>query len=105
MRSEIWGKMCDWIEDEPCDIPDENSLHQDICGPLFSHTSARQIKLGSKEDMAARGLRSPDEGDGLALAFAYPVRGRITPGDRYKLTRRQAWLGCRGQTNAAPTSG
>ncbi len=94
LRSEMWGKMRDWIEDEPCDIPDENSLHQDLCGPTYTHTSARQIKLEAKEDMASRGLDSPDEGDALGLTFAYPVRGKVTPRDRYKPGPKRAttWM-------------
>ena len=80
----MWGKTKTWLEDQPCDIPDDNSLHQDLCAPAFKYTSARQIKLEAKEDMAKRGLRSPDIGDALALTFAYPVRD-----DKLRSMRRE----------------
>ncbi len=94
LRAEMWGKTRDWLADEPADIPDNNSLHQDLCAPAYKYTSARQIKLEPKEDMAKRGLRSPDEGDALALTFAYPVRGEVKPRDRYKPepARRTTWM-------------
>jgi hypothetical protein len=95
LRAEMWGKVHDWIVDQPCDIPDTDSLHQDLCGPLYSYTSARQIKLELKEDMAKRGLRSPDEGDALALTFAYPVAGgAVGRRDRYKPEpkRQTTWM-------------
>ena len=94
LRAEMWGKARDWLEDTPVDIPDDNSLHQDLCAPTYKYTSSRQIKLEPKEDMASRGLRSPDEGDALALTFAYPVRGESKTRERYKPEPKRAttWL-------------
>jgi hypothetical protein len=35
----------------------------------------------TKDDMRKRGLASPDDGDALALTFAYPVAGVIEEDD------------------------
>ena len=54
-------------------IPDDQRLELDLTGPGFRHNNRDQLVLESKEDMAKRGLASPDDGDALALTFARPV--------------------------------
>lgn len=77
-RAEMWGEMRAWLEDEPCMIPDSDSLHADICGPQYKIKSNSQILLESKEDMKnKRKVRSPDEADALALTFALPAAAFI----------------------------
>jgi hypothetical protein len=72
-RAEMWGEMKDWLLDEPCSIPDNDSLHRDLCTPKYSFKSNSQILLESKEDIKKRKELSPDEGDALALTFAFPA--------------------------------
>lgn len=76
-RAEMWGLMKLWLDDVPCKIPDEDSLHADLCGIRCSWDSQSRLKLERKEDMKKRGLRSPDEADALALTFAFPDIGLI----------------------------
>ena len=73
-RAEMWGEMKKWLEDHPCQIPDSDSLHADLCGPQYKWDSKHRLALEKKEDMKLRGVRSPDEADALALTFAFPVR-------------------------------
>ena len=61
-------------EDTPVQIPDLDTLHADLTGLKYSYDSNTRLRLEKKEDMKKRGLRSPDEGDALALTFALPVR-------------------------------
>jgi hypothetical protein len=72
-RAEMWGEMKDWLAGQPAQIPDSDTLHADLTGPLYTYDSNQRLKLERKEDMKKRGLRSPDEGDALALTFAFPV--------------------------------
>ena len=72
-RCEMWGEMSRWLKEGGCSIPDDNELHADLVGPNYGYDSAGRLKLESKEDMAKRGLRSPDGADALALTFAFPV--------------------------------
>jgi hypothetical protein len=48
--------------------------------PLSFRTDTGKIKLESKDDMRRRGVKSPNYGDALALAFlkAGPVAGVFT---------------------------
>lgn len=71
-RAEMWGLMREWLLDFPCQIPDNDSLHADLCGVKYKFDSKTRLILERKEDMKKRGIRSPDEADALALTFAYP---------------------------------
>jgi hypothetical protein len=65
--------MGEWLKETPCRIPDEDSLHGDLISPKYKYDSNSRLVMERKEDMKKRGLRSPDEGDALALTFAAPV--------------------------------
>jgi hypothetical protein len=71
-RAEMWGVMKEWMLDEPCQIPDIDSLHADLCSPSYKFDSITRLVLEKVEDIKKRGLRSPDEATALALTFAYP---------------------------------
>jgi len=72
-RAEIWSLMADWLKDVPVSIPDSDSLHSDLCAPFYDADSLGRVTLERKERMKARGVQSPDEGDALALTFAFPA--------------------------------
>lgn len=74
-RAEMWGTMRDWLRGGA--IPNDPELLADLTGieygyAMFSGRDA--IQLEKKADMKKRGLASPDNGDALALTFAYPVQ-------------------------------
>lgn len=71
-RSELWGELKRWLEDEPCSIPDSDTLHADLCGLKYKVDSNSRLRIESKEDAKKRGVRSPDEADALCLTFALP---------------------------------
>ena len=73
-RAEMWADSRDWLDDEAgADIPDSDTLHADACGPGYHYDIIQRLLLESKDEMKARGVRSPDEWDALALTFAEPV--------------------------------
>lgn len=73
-RAEMWEKSRDWLESEGgADVPDLDGLQADACGPGYSYDTAQRLVLESKQKMSARGVRSPDEWDAVALTFAEPV--------------------------------
>ena len=72
-RAEMWWVMRDWIDDYPARLPNDMALASDLSAPGFKHTSNGLKLLESKDDMRARGIRSPDIGDALALTFAVAV--------------------------------
>lgn len=71
-RAEMWGLLKEWLKG-PCQLPDSDTLQADLCGVQNTFDSSGRLKLEQKEHMRKRGLRSPDEGDALALTFAMPV--------------------------------
>lgn len=75
-RSEMWAEMRDWLTDDlPADLPDDDALQADLTAPGYSWDSSGRLVLESKDAMRARGRRSTDAADALALTFAAPVRG------------------------------
>lgn len=74
-RAEMWMKSKEWLQDPAgVDIPDTDSLQADACAPSYGYDSNTRLVLESKKSMKARGVRSPDEWDAVALTFAEPVR-------------------------------
>jgi hypothetical protein len=72
-RTEMWGEFREWLKDGPCSIPDEDALAADVGAVTYKFDSNGRWQLEKKEDMKKRILRSPDEGDAVALTFAEPV--------------------------------
>jgi hypothetical protein len=73
-RAEMWGNMREWLRNGAID--DDPELHADLIGVEYGYTlrdGCDALILERKEDMKKRGLSSPDNGDALALTFAYPV--------------------------------
>ena len=71
-RAEMWGTLREWLHDEPCQVPNNDALHSDICGIRYKIDSNSRLQMERKEDMKKRGIRSPDSADALCLTFAQP---------------------------------
>lgn len=73
-RAEMWKRMKDWLtQEEGVQIPDLDVLQSDITAPWVKNDLNNDLVLSSKEEMRAKGIRSPDLGDALALTFAESV--------------------------------
>jgi hypothetical protein len=88
MRAYMWGKMRDWLEQGAID--ETPVLESDLTGPGYFHDKQDRLLLESKEDMKARGLDSPDDGDALALTFAHAVKAAVRKA-RPTATTRRPW--------------
>lgn len=91
-RAEMWDDSKSWLDDEAgADIPNLDSLQADACGPRYHYDINQRLLLESKEDMARRGVRSPDEWDAIALTFAEPVKD---PPPKPKASgQAKSWMG------------
>ena len=67
-RAEIYGRLREWLAD--ADIPDRDDLMADLSGPKTKWRANNDWLLESKIEMKARGVKSPDLADALALTFA-----------------------------------
>lgn len=72
-RSEMWGRMRDWLDEDDCILPDDDDLKYDLTAPEYFYDLSQKLQLESKEDMKKRGISSPDKADALALTFAERV--------------------------------
>jgi hypothetical protein len=79
-RAEMWWLMKEWLEDQPCRIPNDAGLIADLSAPQPKERSDRKKQLESKAEMTRRQIRSPDLGDALCLTFAETVQFRTIPG-------------------------
>jgi hypothetical protein len=74
-RAEMWERSKEWLGAVGgADIPDSDELHADACGPGYSYDMQQRLVLESKDHMRARGIRSPDTWDAIALTFSEPVK-------------------------------
>jgi hypothetical protein len=70
-RAEMWGFLKEWCK-AGC-LPDDRELSADLTGVEYGYDASDALLLERKDEMRKRGLASPDDGDALALTFAYPV--------------------------------
>lgn len=70
-RAEMWVRMKEWLDlEEGVSLPDMDVLQADMTAPQTKPTVSNDILLESKDQMRARGIRSPDLADSVALTFA-----------------------------------
>jgi hypothetical protein len=72
MRAYMWGRLKEWLLTGAIPEKDQD-LELGLTAPGCGLTKSDQIVLESKQDMAKRGVASPDDADALALTFAQPV--------------------------------
>lgn len=73
-RTDMWDDLREWL-DKGC-IPDHQQTKDDLGGPEKKFAEGGdKIRLETKEEMASRGLSSPDWADPLAFTFAERVAG------------------------------
>ena len=73
MRAYMWGKQVKEFLERGSIDPNDKKLEVDLTGPGWHYNRTNAVVVESKQDMAARGIPSPDDGDALALTFARPV--------------------------------
>lgn len=78
LRSWMWDQMKDWLP--TASIPNDQSLRVDLTGIRYEYKGG-ELLMEDKEDMKARGLKSPDKGDSLAMTFAFPPKPTTKPID------------------------
>lgn len=75
-RAEMWDGIRKWLREGgslPGTGQEAQDLEEDLTSPEYYYDTRGRMLLESKDDMKARGLPSPDDGDSLALTFAAPV--------------------------------
>lgn len=81
-KDEMYGELKKWMEDGPCSLPNDEVLKADLTVSRYTYDSSRRLVIESKEKIKARGGKSPDSADAVALTFAVgmaPKREKKTP--------------------------
>ena len=94
-RAEMWYRSREWLNQPGgADIPDDNLLQRDACGPGYKYDVNQRLVLESKQEMRKRGINSPDRWDAIALTFAEPVLAEVEGGarSRHKQPVRRGWM-------------
>ena len=83
-RAEWYWGLRERFEAGDIDLdPADDELASQLASIQFSYTARGQIILESKDDMAKRGLPSPDRADALMLAFATTTRRKPLKGSGF----------------------
>lgn len=70
-RAEMYQRSLDWLQlPEGVQLPDDSVLQSDATATRRKPTLTNDLLLESKDDMKARGVRSPDLWDAVVLTFA-----------------------------------
>jgi len=71
--AEQWWEMAAWMKDAA--LPVDQRLAHELTARQYTYANKRGcLEIESKKKMKARGLKSPDFADALALTFAEPVQ-------------------------------
>lgn len=86
-RAECWGEMATWLAN--ASIDGDETLKDDLKGPKkLTNKTTGKIQVESKDDMKARGLASPNDGDALSVTFGQAVARKDSAASRAR--RRNA---------------
>lgn len=86
-RAEMWWNMAEWLKRGS--IPDDQVIEDDLIGTEYGFDRNNAVLLEKKDDMKKRGLASPDNGDALALTFAYQIAPRAFEAEQYEKQKRR----------------
>lgn len=89
-RAYMWNEMKEWLRTGAIDSKD-SKLETDLTGPGYHINNQDKLVIESKEQMAKRGVDSPDDGDALALTFAAKVRPTGTVHKAAAMPRSFGW--------------
>jgi len=71
-RIEMWDTMKDAFK-AGVDLPYSDEMKVDLTAPEYGFDNKNRLQLEKKQDMKRRGLKSPDNGDALAMTYATPI--------------------------------
>lgn len=70
LRDELWWKGREWLEAKDCKLCDDDETIAELTTPTYSLMSNGLIKVEGKDELKARGVKSPDRADAWLLTFA-----------------------------------
>lgn len=98
LRAQMYDDARSWMQQPGgAELVDDDELEADLVACGFKYESnGQRLRIESKEDLRARGIRSPDNADAFVLTFAHPVSdtapGAVLPAGRrapHRVQRRE----------------
>lgn len=74
-RAELWGRMRAWLRESGV-LPNDPTLERELTAPEYDYDDKNRLRLESKKQLKARGEKSPDSADALALTFHATIAPR-----------------------------
>jgi hypothetical protein len=71
LRDELWWSALTWLEGRDVKIPAHERLIGELTVPRKMFSSSGKLRIESKDELRARGVKSPDVADAFCLTFAY----------------------------------
>lgn len=78
LRAELYWNLLKKMQEGEIELPNDPALKAQLADVRYRYNSAGKLQIESKEDMRARGSKSPDKADVMMMLFK-PVRARIEP--------------------------
>jgi hypothetical protein len=101
LRDELNYAVREWFGERNCSIPNDPVLISELSAPSYKLTSSGKISVETKDEMKARGLKSPNAADALALTFAAGRKFSVSMVTDQVL-QRAAMLAAHMQTSLRP---
>lgn len=70
LRDELWWKCREWLEAKDCKFADDDETIAELTTPTYKILSNGLIQVERKDEMKARGVKSPNRADAWNLTFA-----------------------------------
>lgn len=70
LRDQLWWLGREWLEAKDCKLCDDDETIAELTTPSYSILSNGRIKVQSKEELRALGIKSPNRADAWLLTFA-----------------------------------
>jgi len=70
LRDELWWKCREWLEAKDCKFADDDETIGELTTPTYKILSNGLIQVERKDEMKARGVKSPNRADAWNLTFA-----------------------------------
>jgi hypothetical protein len=77
LRDELWWAGREWLEAKDCRLADDDETIGELTTPTYKILSNGLIKVESKDELKARGVKSPNRADAWLLTFA--KTGEVAP--------------------------
>lgn len=89
LRDQLWWLGREWLEAKDCRMADDDETIAELTTPSYSILSNGRIKVQTKDELKALGIKSPNRADAWLLTFA-PTVLRQRDSDRKKVST--SWI-------------